>query len=748
LRNETTELVDLADDNIAVLQDLRTVADGKGGSTVDSATLRVVSAAENYTHGVLRGHRGRVDDVALSRDHRLLLSGSEDGTARLWEIATGKVTVFAGHAPGQRMTVALSPDARHVATSSQDGTVRLWRADAGGAGPRIITTCQEGLASGPSVLFAPDGLTMAIGCLQGIRLWSMERNQPIALSTPTTRVDWLEVPILAFAGDRLFASGFDIKQPSIGPFVWNVRTGAFERMLSIPGYLNTLHASPDGTRVVAAFQNGSALLWRVGEDEPVVFNHTTSVTQARMLADSERLVTVCEDGSARLWDTAGRQLAMWRGFPGRPNRIALSQNGLEVALAQRGRDAVHVWEFANSEVEILAPLAGSSPNLTALAVSADRSRMAAAFTDGRAYVWRLSGSHQVATVIEGDGYVIHSLAFSPDDASRLVAGSLLGFDATLWNADNGQRIARLSDPERRLRSLYPIFAGNGALIATRNANAVMLWDSRSGAYKKRITLEGDGTPRYITDLSFSRDAQRMLAIGQDRSLKGTAGQIWSGPSLADHVPIHHAFGGSAVLSPDGSSILMATNGEVRLLDARGTGGTLEGGTLVGQHRNVSKATFAPDGHTILSIGYDTARVWSAARLAGEFPISTETFDAPATFSPDSTRLLVFSPDGKPRLWDVASRTLLAVLPHERAPSLGFTTAGIVTGSGGDQGTVRLWRYPPTTQALVDYACSLLTRPLSRGQRREFLLDEDPKDPACGWHPDMKVKPPYTPNAAR
>jgi len=54
------------------------------------------------------------------------LTGSQDHTARLWDVVSGQqLRVFTGHAdsvPG----VAFSPDGKLVLTSSMDGSVRLW----------------------------------------------------------------------------------------------------------------------------------------------------------------------------------------------------------------------------------------------------------------------------------------------------------------------------------------------------------------------------------------------------------------------------------------------------------------------------------------------------------------------------------------------------------------------------------------------------------------------------------------------
>ena len=75
---------------------------------------------------LFKGHVSHVFSVAISPDEKKVISGSDDGTVRLWDVKTGKqVMCLEGHTGGVR-AVAYSPDGKRVVSGSDDTTVRIW----------------------------------------------------------------------------------------------------------------------------------------------------------------------------------------------------------------------------------------------------------------------------------------------------------------------------------------------------------------------------------------------------------------------------------------------------------------------------------------------------------------------------------------------------------------------------------------------------------------------------------------------
>jgi WD40 repeat protein len=74
---------------------------------------------------------GTIDFTTFSRDGRYLVTGSDDGSARLWDAISGKeLAILRGH-NGPVMTAVPSPDGLKIVTASQDRTARIWDAASG-----------------------------------------------------------------------------------------------------------------------------------------------------------------------------------------------------------------------------------------------------------------------------------------------------------------------------------------------------------------------------------------------------------------------------------------------------------------------------------------------------------------------------------------------------------------------------------------------------------------------------------------
>jgi WD40 repeat protein len=95
----------------------------------DAATGKIV-------HTLVASGTGSVFSVAFTPDGGQVITGSGDGIARMWKVATGRSAEAMrsfGEAPDRMrvLSVAVSADGTYLLTGRPDGTAMLWDAATG-----------------------------------------------------------------------------------------------------------------------------------------------------------------------------------------------------------------------------------------------------------------------------------------------------------------------------------------------------------------------------------------------------------------------------------------------------------------------------------------------------------------------------------------------------------------------------------------------------------------------------------------
>src|SRR5712692_7993816 len=97
------------------------------------------NVADGSQAEALGGHAGPVRSIAFSPDGLLVVTASNDRTARVWEATTAtgnRVTELRGHTRPVTTIVfatnpAVTPGTSMVVTASDDRTARIWDASSG-----------------------------------------------------------------------------------------------------------------------------------------------------------------------------------------------------------------------------------------------------------------------------------------------------------------------------------------------------------------------------------------------------------------------------------------------------------------------------------------------------------------------------------------------------------------------------------------------------------------------------------------
>ena len=202
----------------------------------------------------------------------LLAVAVSDGTVRLLNGSTlapvaPALPVISG--PGAAESVAFSPDGRLLATGADDGSVRLFDVTSA-AHPRQLTLVRGAGATDPiyTVVFAPDGTLVAAASVNtnSVQLWRLA-GDGLARAGPDLG-GMASYPIgLAFTPDsRTLAIGNSDKHV----YLWDVASPARPRRLGAPltgpsGQTWTVAVSPDGKALAAGANDGTVWLWNLAD---------------------------------------------------------------------------------------------------------------------------------------------------------------------------------------------------------------------------------------------------------------------------------------------------------------------------------------------------------------------------------------------------------------------------------------------------------------------------------------------------
>jgi FKBP-type peptidyl-prolyl cis-trans isomerase 2 len=105
----------------------------------NDGTAKVWDANSGKKLFTLIGHGGNIHSVAFSPDGQRILTGSRDGTAKLWEAGSGRdLLTLKGHGDWI-LSVAFSPDGHQIVTGGWDRTAKLWVA----AAPQQVAVWQR-----------------------------------------------------------------------------------------------------------------------------------------------------------------------------------------------------------------------------------------------------------------------------------------------------------------------------------------------------------------------------------------------------------------------------------------------------------------------------------------------------------------------------------------------------------------------------------------------------------------------------
>jgi WD40 repeat protein/serine/threonine protein kinase/cytochrome c-type biogenesis protein CcmH/NrfG len=406
------------------------------------ATAQIWDASQGI-RGIGRplDHDWEVNAAAFSRNELTLVTGSNDGLARLWDAETGRLL-------GQPMmhTSAVTavdrgmrggfPLQERALTGCADGTARLWTTGTA----TLLGPPLRHQASITAVAFGPGLKTMLTASLDGTaRLWENRGGSaPSALLlSPDFHAPNTLGPIAAFSpdGKAVVLARADRTEVS----VCDVATGAKRSvMLKHPGQAFALAFSPNSKLVLTGGTDRTARLWEAGTGKAVGEPMKQSVPVL-----------------AAAWSADGRIIAT---------------GGYDIA---RTKNEVQLWE-AVSQKPRGKPLAAGW--VKALAFSPDGTTLVTGDVHGFVRRWDLATRQERGELSRHLGPIM-CLAFSPD-GTKFLTGSM-DLTARVWDAKTGKPIGLPMAHEQPVTGAA--FNLDGKIVLTGSVDrGARLWDAATG----------------------------------------------------------------------------------------------------------------------------------------------------------------------------------------------------------------------------------------------------------------------------
>jgi WD40 repeat protein len=209
-------------------------------------------------------YMGFFESVCWNRDGGRVMSGCSDGTAREWDVASGKIVRVIETGMKAVSAVIFSPDSTMFATSGararayqkeeeQEEFLKIWDAKTG----ELVTNLKGHTSTVYCLAWTPDGETLISGSFDhSIRMW-----------TTTT---WQQIAVLT-------------------------------------GHTNIVHGiavSPNGRILASASWDKTAQLWNLENGQPIgsPLQHANGVDCVSFSTDGKLLATGCWDNNAYSWD--------------------------------------------------------------------------------------------------------------------------------------------------------------------------------------------------------------------------------------------------------------------------------------------------------------------------------------------------------------------------------------------------------------------------------------------------------------
>lgn len=250
------------------------------------------------------GNMQPITAMAFHAASQSVIAAAKDGTLRGYQTETGQPTLNASHG-GPVLSLAIAPNEQWMATGGENGVVRLWATNGSPFGIQQIT----GLG-GPAraVSISTDSSKVIAGLLG---------EKPVVMVADATSgaiVQRFTANAQAIAGVAAVGDRGQILSGSLDG-VWQLTLNAQKVIPGHTGPVTSLASIPGAPlQVFSGSVDGTIRRWNLENSQAVAqLAHGAPVLGIAVRPDGQRVASVSDNKTARLWNVNGQQIAELRG---------------------------------------------------------------------------------------------------------------------------------------------------------------------------------------------------------------------------------------------------------------------------------------------------------------------------------------------------------------------------------------------------------------------------------------------------
>jgi WD40 repeat protein len=573
---------------------------------------------------VLAGHNWIVTCCAFSPNGKLLLTGSQDGTAKLWDVPDRQLLHSFEMKAGAVWSVGFSPAGDLAMASGSGNEVKFWRTE----DEKLLTRIPGQLAS----LSA----TGSLAAISHASPFFWERSGALEIWDYRKGTKIKQIP---GEGRALALSPDGLKLASAGTAknidLWEVATGKKIKTIETARAVWSVAFSPDSKRLLTTDWSSEVSLWTIDSSAPPrkINGHALNVWSAIFSPEGERIVTTSSDQTIRFWNA--NTLEATGILHGHGNEVwcaAFTRDGMVLATGGKDRD-VMLWPGKPALPQQTLPL---NPDYRPL-FSPDGSKVllvSKTKTIKMSALWEVASRKMIMDFGEDQ-----AIGFTPD----------------------GERVILLNEKSGKLRSISSSIPGSMALKMEQLDSASKPFGfigfsldyrflfSIDAAGKIRVWNEERGTllwskagPKPPIRAASLAGNGRTLAIALER--ENPVRIYSSGRNGPLYLTGHRDFTSGLSFSPEQKTLATGSmDGTIKIWDAS-DGHLLF--TLPGHMQEVTDVAFSFDGRTLASLGRrESVKLWHVATQRELLSLDLPNAGKFMEFTGDGRRLAVTTEEG-------------------------------------------------------------------------------------------------------